>query len=95
MTRDRITHHALDRYRERVGPLPPLTADAKQLLFDRIFDEAKPKHLRRFLNDRRRTAMIMLHDCVLVANKGWVVTVLTYDQFAKGHGWKPEELRNA
>lgn len=92
MRESRITLHALNRYRERVGPAPETMQEARLWLFNRIFKEAKPRHLKRFLNnERKRTVMIVLSDCVLVSCKGWVVTVLTFEQFSRNSGWRPPD----
>lgn len=68
----KISNHAIERYRERVGPLPRDAMLSRMELFSRMFS-AKPKHIRKL---GKRTAMLPLNDCFLVFSFGTMVTVL-------------------
>lgn len=68
----KISEHAIERYRERIGPLPKGAALSRLALFERL-NEAKPKHIRKI---GKRTAMVPLSDCLLVFEGASMVTVL-------------------
>jgi hypothetical protein len=70
----RITEHAIDRYRERVGRLPCDPMLARMTLFSLLFS-ANSKRVRKAINGER-TAFVPLQDCFLVFSYGVMVTVL-------------------
>ena len=70
-----ISNHAIQRYRERIKPLPDDDQLARLELFGRI-TSAEAKHLRRL---GKRTAYIPTKDCLFVFEGRSLVTVLSRD----------------
>lgn len=72
----KISRHAIDRYRERVGPLPESQYEATIRLFA-MLAAAKPKHLKNLKKiASKSTSVIPLPDCYLIFSFGTLVTVL-------------------
>lgn len=75
-----ITDHAIDRYRERVGPLPNGALRSRLFLFSEIMS-AKQKHLKRMVRKSdRRTVMVPTPRAVFIFSYGRLVTVLGREQ---------------
>jgi hypothetical protein len=70
----KITHHAVDRYRERIRAVPVDQARAEMMT---CFNAAKERH-RAGLKRRKhkRTFMVPTGCCIFVFEKGTMVTVL-------------------
>lgn len=71
----RIVDHAIQRYRERIGPLPEDPNCARILMFGEIMG-AKIGRLRKAFCRRARTAYIPTERAIFIASRGVVVTVL-------------------
>lgn len=71
----KIVKHAIDRYRERIGPLPENPAEARMLMFAEIM-QAKIGRLRKAFCRRARTAYIPTPTAMFIASRGVIVTVL-------------------
>lgn len=71
-----ISKHAIERYRERIGPLSEGDFEAMVEMFGKLMS-AKPKHLDRLKAVKdRRTTVIPVEDCFFIASFGTIVTVL-------------------
>ena len=71
MSKPRISAHAIQRYRERIGELPEDISEARAVLLEQI-KTAKPKHLKL----HKRTKYIPTEHCYFIASFGSIVTVL-------------------
>lgn len=69
-----ISEHAVNRYRQRVGPLPDDAALSRIAILERLVT-AKPRHIRK-IGGGKKTVMVPLADCLLVFSKRTMVTVL-------------------
>lgn len=78
MNKDIITAHAVERYRERIGPMPANLGEAKRELLACLC-AGKPRHLRKLLR-KKKTVYVPTGCCLMVAHKGIVVTVLPRPQ---------------
>lgn len=70
--RERITDHAVERYRERVSMTD--TGIVRTEMAE-LMAMAKPKHLRGLWKGKN-TAMIPTSACIFVCSEGKIVTVL-------------------
>lgn len=71
-----INEHAVERYRERVGPLPSEGSAARLRMFGEIIG-AKEKYLKRLAKRfERRTCMLPTRHAIFIFSYGRLVTVL-------------------
>jgi hypothetical protein len=76
-----ISKHAINRYRERIGPLPEKDYAARIIMFGEMMQSAD-RHLRKALIRRKRTSIIPTAKALFVTSFGNVVTVLERDRSA-------------
>lgn len=80
-----ISRHAIERYRERVGPLPAEPHAARLALFGELF-AAQPKELNNLKKIKeKKTTIIQTQRCVFVASFGTIVTVITHEMLRRSH----------
>lgn len=70
----KISDHALERYRERVGPLPDGAGAARDTILG-LLATAKAKHVRK-IGAGKKTVMVPIKDCMFVFEGKSMVTVL-------------------
>lgn len=70
-----ISEHAIERYRERVGPLPRGIHDARIALFEKL-KEVPEKHMDLVKIAEKRTTFLPTPECFFIASFGSIVTVL-------------------
>lgn len=71
----RISAHAVERFSERIRPLPADDAAAKEEMLC-CLRAAKPKRLKLIDRTKRRTVIVPTGCCYFVFAKGNMVTVL-------------------
>lgn len=70
----RISRHAIERFVERIRPLP---TDRAREEMRRCIEASKPRHLRKATRQPpKKTTMIPTGCCIFVCSRGVVATVI-------------------